>query len=290
MSEEDLATQDGAPVAPETSDAAPETAETPTETPEVEAVAEDATPEVDGEGTVEAPEEPDADAQAKKRQSAQERINQVTAKRREAERVAKELQAENERLAERLAKLETTEPKLEDFDYDESRYQAALIAHHSKQVRKDELAENASDAKARLESVSTEAEAAKVETYSLRAAEFAEKAADFHQVVGTSNLPVTDAVQDQILESDMGPEIAYYMAKNPGEGAKIAGLTNPMDAARAIGRLEARLSQPPPKRTTQAPPPLKAVAGSTGAVPDFNPNTAGLDDYASVLKKAGVIQ
>ena len=288
MSVEDLATQEGAPIVPETPDTVTETAETETpETPEVEA----ATPEPDGEQDAEATAEPDADAQAaKKRQSAQERINQVTAKRREAERVAKELQAENERLAARLSKLETVEPKLEDFDYDESRYQAALIAHHSKQVRKEELAENATDTQSRLESINTEAEAARVETYSLRAAEFAEKAPDFHTVVGASTLPVTDAVQEQILDSDMGPEIAYYMAKNPGEGAKIAHLSNPMDAARAIGRLEARLSQPPPKRTTQAPPPLKAVAGSTGAVPDFNPNTASVNDYAALLKKAGVIQ
>lgn len=286
MSDEELATQEGATVAPETSEPVTETTEQP-DTPEVEATEAPS----EGEQVAEAPEEPDADAQAvKKRQSAQERIDQVTAKRRAAERLAQDLQAENDRMAERLAKLETVEPKLEDFEYDESQYQAALIAHHSKQIRKDELAENATDTKARIETVNTEAETAKVETYNLRAAEFADKAKDFQAVVSASNLPISDAVQGQILDSDMGPEIAYYMAKNPGEGVKIAHLSNPMEAAKAIGRLEARLSQPPPKRTTQAPPPLKAVAGNTGATPDFNPNSASGEDYAKLLKKAGVIQ
>ena len=44
--------------------------------------------------------------------------------------------------------------------------------------------------------------------------------------------------KSKILTSDYGPQIAYYMAKNPMEAAEIAMLDKPLDAARALGRLE----------------------------------------------------
>ena len=34
---------------------------------------------------------------------------------------------------------------------------------------------------------------------------------------------------------------------------------------------------------------MKPIAGSTGSRPDFDPSSSSVDDYAAVLKKAGVI-
>lgn len=281
--------QAGAELAPETPEAAPVTAETPEAEPQVEEAKAPAAEEQPA-AEVEA-QEPDAEAEPAKKPktTAAERIAQITAKRREAEREAQTLKDQNDRLQERLAKYETTEPKLEDFEYDENRYQAALSAHHQRQLRKEELAEDAEFAKQRMDNASQQATQAKQEAFQLRAAEFAQTAPDFQQVVSSANIPISDEVGAQLMDSDQGPQIAYYLAKNPGEAANIAHLTDPVQAAKEIGRLEARLSQPLPKRTTQAPPPVKAVAGNTGAVPDFDPSSASVDDYAKQLKKAGVI-
>ena len=289
MQTETSSTRADATPLPETPEVAPETAETPEAELQVEeAKASEAEEQPAAETEAQ---EPDAEAEPAKKPktTAAERIAQITAKRREAEREAQTLQDQNKRLQERLAKYETTEPKLEDFEYDENRYQAALNAHHQRQLRREELAEDADFAKQRMDNASQQATQAKQEAFQIRAAEFAQTAPDFQQVVGSAQIPISEEVGAQLMDSDQGPQIAYYLAKNPGEAANIAQLTDLIQAAREIGRLEARLSQPLPKRTTQAPPPVKAVAGNTGAVPDFDPSTASVSDIEKVLKKAGVI-
>jgi hypothetical protein len=68
-----------------------------------------------------------------------------------------------------------------------------------------------------------------------------------------------------ILDSDDGPAVAYYLAKNPTELYRL----NAMDERQQVlelGRISARLSAKAPERkVTQAPPPAPAdkAAGST---------------------------
>ena len=284
MTEETLASPASAEDVPETTEAVTETTEQKVVEPDTNEQQETQTEE-----TAESAPETEEKPERPKPNPVQDRIDQITRKRREAERNAKELEATNQRLKERLAKYETPEPKLEDFEFDETRYQAALNAHNFKQLRKDELADDVEQSNAQIEAASKEAEDSKRTAYGLRAQAFAETAPDFDQVVSSSSLPVSDEVSAQIIESDLGPQLAYYLAKNPSEAANVAHLTDPLEAARAIGRLEARLTQPPPKRTTQAPPPLKPIAGNTGTRSEFDPNSGSLDDFAKQLKKAGVI-
>ena len=292
MTEETLATPAGALDVPETTEAvtatdatqAPQTTETPeaTETP-TEATPEAAT-DVEAQATEEQPE-----PEQKKVNPVQKRIDDITAKRREAERTAKQLEDHNKRLQEKLAKYETPEPTLEGFDFDEHRYQAALNRWNMDQFRKEDIAEQAEDSKRNLEAAKSAEQQSTVQAYQIRAQQFASQAPDFETVVTSSQVQLSETVQEQILSSDYGPQIAYYMAKNPMEAAEIAMLDKPLDAARALGRLESRLSQAPPKRVTQAPTPMKPIAGSTGSRPDFDPSSSSVDDYAAVLKKAGVI-
>lgn len=83
-----------------------------------------------------------------------------------------------------------------------------------------------------------------------------EKYDDYEQVV-YSNLQVTAAMQDAILKSPVGPDVAYYLAKNPKEAARITRLPDPMDQIAEIVRLENR--QHFNNKISSAPDPIKPV-------------------------------
>lgn len=94
--------------------------------------------------------------------------------------------------------------------------------------------------------------------------------ADFDAVVGAATAsPTNPEVVMAILESEKGPHIAYYLAKNAAKVHEINAM--PLRRALAeIGRLEARLT-PPPKRETKAPAPVAPVKGgirTTAADPE----------------------
>lgn len=88
---------------------------------------------------------------------------------------------------------------------------------------------------------------------------------------GVAHIPVPQHIQDAILTSPAAPDIMYLLAKTPAELARIARLP-PIQAAREIGRLEAKASftptpkaQPKPAARPPAPPTnVRGKAASTG--------------------------
>jgi hypothetical protein len=97
-----------------------------------------------------------------------------------------------------------------------------------------------------------------------RAEKASEKYPDFQQVAGNPNLPINEGMAEFIADSDMGPDVAYYLGKHPSEAAKIAQLS-PIRAARELTRIEAELSNKPPVKTSNAPAPISPI-GNRGAV------------------------
>jgi hypothetical protein len=89
---------------------------------------------------------------------------------------------------------------------------------------------------------------------------------DYDQVARNPNVPITEVMAEAIYESDVGPEVAYYLGSNVKEAARISRLS-PFMQAKEIGKIEARLaSDPPVKKTSNAPAPISPVtARSTGA-------------------------
>jgi hypothetical protein len=102
--------------------------------------------------------------------------------------------------------------------------------------------------------------------YSAREEDAREKYSDFVQVAYNSQLPITQAMAEAIQAADVGPDIAYYLGSNPKEADRIARLS-PLQQAKEIGKIEAKLADNPPvKKTTAAPAPISpvATARSTG--------------------------
>lgn len=151
-------------------------------------------------------------------------------------------------------------PTLEEFGYDEAKYQAALIEHATKQAE--------SIVERRLaEADRQRAEQTRVESFATRQAEFAKSNPDFEdKVLRDPTLPITEGMRDVIIDSPSGPELAYWLATNRAEAEKIARLP-PHLAALEMGRIEGRIeaqkaikaTAPAKPAVTKAPPPPPTV-------------------------------
>lgn len=179
-----------------------------------------------------------------------------------------EAQARTKMLEERLNALETQraappqpapkdegEPTIDKFDNfdDYIRAKAEYIA--ARTVEKT-LTDREQRQLVARESAAREASAAK---WQERIASATVEMPDFEDVIASSTVPMTEPMSRAIMESDVGPRLAYYLANNADEARQIAAMS-PVSTIRALGRIEERLStQKPEVRTTDAPPPVVPV-------------------------------
>jgi hypothetical protein len=107
-----------------------------------------------------------------------------------------------------------------------------------------------------------------VESWNKRIAAATAEMPDFEEVLASSDVVMTPPMQQAIMESDIGPKLAYYLANNPEEAEKIAGMS-PIGAIRTLGRIEERLANSKPAvKTTDAPPPIKPIGASAAVSKD----------------------
>lgn len=105
--------------------------------------------------------------------------------------------------------------------------------------------------------------------------------ADFDATVD-ADVPVSAAMQQALLDSEQGADLAYWLGKNPTEAERIAKLA-PFAAARELGRIEAGLTretpaQNPKPKTSAAPAPIKPVG--KGAAPSAKkPDEMDFQEY-----------
>lgn len=172
------------------------------------------------------------------------------------------LQRENSRLEQRARGLQ---PPRRDQFYDEADYTAALAAYN---VRRQ-------DAESDAERINTEYSAVEEGD----AQQFQESLTDFNSegsakykdfVEKVSRQPeqggpqITHMMAEAMMESDVGVDVAYYLATHVKESAEIAKLP-PMQQIRALYDLEAKVSQPKAAPVSKAPPPVKPVRGGSAS-------------------------
>jgi len=108
------------------------------------------------------------------------------------------------------------------------------------------------------------------EAYAEREEEARGKYDDFEQVAYNPKLPVTEVMAETIKASDIGPDLAYWLGSNPKEADRISRLS-PLLQARELGKIEAKLaSDPPQKKTTSAPAPIRPVTARTSGNPAYD--------------------
>lgn len=175
-------------------------------------------------------------------------------------------------------------PREEDFNGDWGKFIAASAAYEAKQAVKSVLDD---DRKASRTDKAQELHNEVMAEFNERKEEFvSSKAPDFDAVVEgfvSKGGEFSDAVRELVIDSDVGPELTYHIAKNPAIARKLNSLT-PLQAAKEIARLEDQLSKPSVK-TTKAPPPIKPPSG--GAGPSASLADMDMDAYVAARKQQG---
>ena len=170
-------------------------------------------------------------------------------------------------------------PREADFP-DPIEFAAAKAIWGAEQRLTEREARNAGEAaeaaKREAETISQRESAVIAEAWTAQVAEAKGKYADFDQVALANDLPVTKAMGELIMTSDAGPDVLYHLGQNRALAAQIAAM-NQVEAARAIGRIEASLSQPRPRIETNAPTPINPVRGSASA--SLNPDKMSYEEY-----------
>lgn len=116
--------------------------------------------------------------------------------------------------------------------------------------------------------------------FGLRQQEFAGKTADYFETIRNPALTFFNGeVLEVIKSSELGPQIAYHIAKSPQLVAKLAGKSVPQRLAE-LGRIEAELSRPaPPPKVTAAPAPPTPIGGGAGG--EVDPSKLSISDWMS---------
>ncbi len=177
-------------------------------------------------------------------------------------RYEKDLQAEREqriRLEERLAKAEPARPAdpgmptIDKFDNFDEYVTAKAEYIASQTLSKHEQRQQQERAQA--------AQVQTVEGWNKRVA--AADIPDFHDVVASSDVPMTSVMQQAIMESENGPKLAYHLATNPADAERIAGMT-PIGAVRALTLIEEGLKKP--VAVSKATPPITPVGSKATSI------------------------
>lgn len=210
----------------------------------------------------------------KQRDSVNERFDKLTRDlyelRSERDRDRFEIDSRNKRIQELEAQLATAKPSqvapdkfptLEEYGYDEGKFQAAVATHIAKITREQGAAAAQEVIKAER---AAEAARRAGETWATKEAEFIKSKPDYvEKVQQARTLPITQEMQQILQGHDLGPQIAYHLVENREAALAIARLplaTQLMEVGRIAERLAAAKAAPKPP-VSQAPSPVPKVEG-----------------------------
>lgn len=203
----------------------------------------------------------------------QRRIGELTRNWREAERRNEELMEVLQRLAPKQYTPEEPKaaPTLEQHGYNENEYQKALVEYAKAEARREVQ-----------ETLKREREEAtkqtRAESFRSRESEFADSVEDYYDVVYSPTTPISQTMAEVIAESEHGAALAYHLGKNPQIARALYSLP-PIQAARELGRLEAKLAEPKPKPVvTKAPPPPPKIEASEPEA-ERDPDKMSVDEW-----------
>lgn len=200
-----------------------------------------------------------------KRDKLQARFDKLTREKHEAEARAKQLEQQLSAVAPKTSEA----PKREQFEnYEEFVEAKAAYVAEQKVLQTIKAREDEERAKKQ------ETETREVwSTWESRKESARDKYADFDEVIN-QDIPITPSMQQAILESDMGADVAYYLGTHPEEAERISKLSHARQLLE-IGKLELKANEP--KKPSSAPAPIDPVKPK-GDLYDPNPNEKDSDE------------
>jgi hypothetical protein len=183
-------------------------------------------------------------------------------------------------------------PKESDFPNDYLAYADAMAEYRTNKAafkaaeavrdehRKSEETNRAAQDQERADKLSR----LRLTAYNERLDEVRDRIPDFDKVVrAAGNTEIRDDVRDLVLESPKGPLLAYHLAQNPDKVDDLNRMS-PVQAAREIGRLEARIRGPQPAKATKAPPPVTVPKGGAAKPSGNDPSTMSMEEYTRAME------
>jgi hypothetical protein len=245
------------------------------DTAEVEAVPQ-VTPETEAE-------EIEPEAQEGETQEQAEKRKETWKERRERDKARKQqlrddLAAANAKIAELTAQQEklvapaenSAKPKEVDFT-DYADYIAAVtewtLNQSSASREKQRVTEETDAAKSQAAALQQQEQALLWNNWDQQKHEAKDRYGDFDQVIGKGTFPENSPLLDMILRSESPADLAYHIAADAALNVSLLKMP-PVEAARAIGRLEATITQPRPRTSSTAPAPITPLKGSAAATRD----------------------
>lgn len=261
----------------------------------------------------------EVDDQPKKRNRAQERIEELNSKFREEERQRKALEDQIAELKARLDKkdddsapaekpaetpgLKAPNPDEENEDgtlkYPLGEFDPAYIRDTMQHILKEEqiARERADKEKAENDRLTAQLQElqsewnTKLDTARERYPDFQEKGQRLVDSFAGIDEGYGEYLSTTLMSMEYGADVLYYLANNPEEAVEIVN-SGPTRATIALGRLEAKLSGDTTKtesrpKTSKAPPPPPINKGSSAARIEIAPDTDDLDAFAVSFFKKG---
>lgn len=220
---------------------------------------------------------PAAGDQKPSKKSAQERIVELVHKSRKAEAKAEDAAKRAEELEARLKALETQAKPIEVSDKPQ-RSQYASEEDYTEALTDWKAERRIAQREQEQAAARAQAEQAEVaQQWDKRQQKVSESIPDYAEVLAKSEVVIPPYVHQALLESESGPEIAYYLALHPEEAKRLAAL-KPLAAMKRIVSLEANLAgndddATPEKKVSEtpkqskAPPPITPVRSTASANP-----------------------
>jgi hypothetical protein len=309
-----LSSTDDMPVIETTPDSSPPPAEPAVEAepaaPETEATPDAGktdTSESATEGTEEVPGAPEGQ---KKSRGVQKKLDEL---RREAEDAKRQVEAEREEklrllnVLEQRGAAESPAPEVKDEDTepavpnraeypDDEDWDVALMQYASERsawAARQETARVLEAERYRVQQEQLKQAQQQVEqAYSDRIAKTAEKYDDFDEIARNPDVKVSGVMAEAIVYSDNGPEMQYYLGKNPAEAERIMKLP-PTIQLMELGKIEAKLAgtpapaAPTPPKISTAPPPITPLKTGDSAPASKAPEDMSMDEYKAFRKAQG---
>ena len=226
--------------------------------------------------------ETEAEVKEKTRNSFQQRISQLARQKNEANAKVQELEQQNQYLSAQINQAQQPLdkfPSLADFDYDETKYQQAVVQYNAQlnaQTVQEAMGQQQS---AQLQHLNAQKQIISEEQFKEKSKDFALDYPDYQEKVTSPTFQQSEFVASTIVNSfDNGPAVAYWLASNPQQAARVNQMSD-MDAMKALTTISTVLSiAKRPVQTTNAPTPSKPVAAKGKVSKD--PDKMSPDEYA----------
>jgi len=165
---------------------------------------------------------------------------------------------------------ETPEPgkTLADFEYDEGKF--------SQYIQEQAVA----GARAEIERGNQQqATVQRRAEFEVKEQGFASNVNDYHTVTRNQALQISQTMVETLQTAEKGPEVLYYLGKNPDVAAGLAAMS-PLDAARELGKIEATNLVKPEPSVKKTPTPVPKIKAAESGGTRVSPDTAKSDEIS----------